>query len=38
MNKKFGLKQLILVTVFSLAFTIIELILDRFTGILWTSP
>ena len=38
MNKKFGLKQLILVTVFSLAFTIIELILDRFTGIHWTSP
>ena len=31
MNKKFGLKQLILVTVFSLAFTIIELILDRLT-------
>ena len=38
MKKQFGLKQLILVTVFYLAFTLIELGLDQVTGIHWTSP
>lgn len=38
MKKKFGLKQLILVTVFYLVFTLIELALDNVTGIHWTSP
>ena len=38
MKKKFGLKQLILVTVFYLVFTLIELVLDHFTGSHWASP
>ena len=38
MKKKFGLKQLILVTVFYLVFTLIEVAMDDFTGIHWTSP
>ena len=38
MRKKFGTKQLILLTVFYLVFTVIELALDKFTGIHWTSP
>ena len=38
MKKQFGLKQLILVTVFYLVFTLIELGLDQATGIHWTSP
>jgi len=32
------LKQLILITVFYLVFTLIELALDDWTGIHWTSP
>ena len=38
MKKQFGLKQLILITVFYLVFTLIELALDDWTGIHWTSP
>ncbi|MBO7252982.1 MAG: hypothetical protein J6V25_10210 [Oscillospiraceae bacterium] len=38
MKEKFGLKQLILLTVFYLVFTGIELAMDHFTGIRWTSP
>ena len=38
MKKQFGLKQLILVTVFYLVFTLVELGLDLATGIHWTSP
>ena len=38
MKKKFGLKQLILLTVFYLVFTLIEVAMDDFTGIHWTSP
>lgn len=38
MKGKFGIKQLILLTVFYLVFTLIELGIDRFTGIHWTSP
>ena len=36
--KKFGLKQLIILTVFYLGFTLIDLAMDHFTGIHWTSP
>ena len=36
--KKFGLKQLIILTVFYLGFTLIELAMDHFTGVHWTSP
>ena len=32
------MKQLILLTVFYLAFVLIELAMDEFTGIHWTSP
>ena len=32
------LKQLVLITVFYLVFTLIELLLDGWTGIHWTSP
>lgn len=38
MKKQFGLKQLILITVFYLVFTLIEVAMDDFTGIHWTSP
>ena len=38
MKKSFGLKHLILLTVFYLVFTVIELALDRYTGIHWSSP
>lgn len=38
MKDRFGLKQLILVTVFTLLFTLIDLAIDHFTGIRWTSP
>ena len=38
MKEKFGLKQLILVTIFYLVFTLIEFGLDELTGIHWTSP
>ena len=36
--KKFGLKQLIILTVFYLGFTLIDLAMDHFTGVHWTSP
>ena len=32
------MKQLILLTVFYLAFVLVELAMDEFTGIHWTSP
>ena len=38
MKEKFGVKQLILLTVLYLVFTGIELAMDHFTGIHWTSP
>lgn len=38
MKKQFGLKQLILITVFYLVFTLIEVGLDQITGSHWTSP
>ena len=38
MKEKFGIKQLILATVFYLVFVIIEVAMDNFTGIHWTSP
>ena len=38
MKEKFNLKHLILITVFYLVFTLIELALDDRTGIRWTSP
>ena len=38
MKEKFGLKQLIILTAFYLAFTLIELVMDDVTGIHWTSP
>ena len=38
MKEAFGFKQLILLTVFYLVFTVIELALDKFTGIHWPSP
>ena len=38
MKEKFGLKQLIILTAFYLAFTLIEVIMDDVTGIHWTSP
>ena len=38
MKQKFGLKQLILITVFYLVFTLIDVALDEITGVHWTSP
>ena len=38
MKEKFGLKQLIILTAFYLAFTLIEVIMDDVTAIHWTSP
>jgi hypothetical protein len=38
MIERFGLKQLIIVTVFTVLFTLIDLAVDSFTGIHWTSP
>ena len=38
MKEKYGLKYLIIATVFYLIFTLIELAMDNFTGIHWTSP
>lgn len=38
MKKEFGLKQLFLLTVTYLAFVLLDLVTDRFTGIHWTSP
>lgn len=38
MKEKFGLKQLIILTAFYLAFTLIEVVMDDVTGIHWTSP
>lgn len=38
MKEKFGLKKLILLTAFYLAFTLIEVVMDDVTGIHWTSP
>ena len=38
MKKQFGLKHLILITVFYLVFTLIEVALDQITGIHWMSP
>ena len=37
LKKEFGLKQLILLTVFYLLFVLIDLSIDHFTGIHWTS-
>jgi len=36
--KKFGLKQLIILTAFYLVFTLIEVRMDDITVIHWTSP
>ena len=38
MKEKFGLKQLIILTAFYLAFTLIEVVMDDVTGIHWISP
>ena len=38
MKHNFGLKQLILITVFYLIFTLIDVTLDKVTGIHWISP
>ena len=38
MKKMGGLKYLMTATVFYLVFTLIELAMDNFTGIHWTSP
>jgi len=38
MKGKFNLKHLVLITVFYLIFTLIELAMDDWTGIRWTSP
>ena len=38
MKQKFGLKQLILITVFYLIFTLIDIMLDKVTGVHWVSP
>ena len=38
MKHNFGLKQLILITVFYLFFTLIDVTLDKVTGIHWISP
>ena len=38
MKKKFGLKQLILLTVAYLTFVLIDLAIDKSTGIHWVSP
>ena len=38
MKQKFGLKQLILITVFCLIFTLIDITLDKVTGVHWVSP
>lgn len=38
MKGKFNLKHLVLITVFYLFFTLLELVLDERTGIHWTSP
>ena len=38
MKEKFGVKQLIILTAFYLAFTLIEVIMDDVTGSHWTSP
>jgi len=38
MKGKFNLKHLVLITVFYLVFTLIELAMDNWTGIHWTSP
>ena len=38
MNGKFGLKQLIILTVAYLAFVLIDLAIDHSTGIRWVSP
>ena len=38
MKGKFGLKQLILLTAAYLAFVLIDLVIDKSTGIRWISP
>ena len=38
MKHNFGLKQMILITVFYLFFTLIDVTLDKVTGIHWISP
>jgi len=38
MKGKFNLKHLVLITVFYSVFTLIELAMDNWTGIHWTSP
>jgi len=38
MKDKFGLKQMILLTIAYLAFVLIDLVIDKSTGIRWTSP
>ena len=37
MKEKFGLKQLIILTVAYLAFVLIDVLIDRSTGIHWVS-